>query len=596
MKELKVIRALLPFFRRYPWAIPAVVVLGTLASLAEGLGVGLFIPFLQSFGQESLGADGSGWFAPHVSKWFEDIPPDQRIVVICACIFGTILLKALLTFACKSLYHWLNSDISYRLRSAIFDQLLTVSHRFLERSQSGKLINVLAAETERTSLALQYFFDIIVAMCATLVLSVMLLLISWKLTLLVAAVLLSISAVSALTRQSQRRLGTRFTAARSELTNRVVQCIAGMKVVRSFGREDYEAEEFDRASRQVFRTGMISGIVGEGITPLYEVLVGALLVAILIATGRDLATLPTVLVFVFMLFRLQPRVIEIDGRRVRLASMEASIEAVTSLISREGKPYLQAGSTPFKEMKEGIRFDHVTYRYSPEDDPALKDVDIVIPAGKTTALVGPSGGGKSTLINLVLRLYDPDSGQVCVDQTPLPELDLQSWRSRIAIVSQDVFVFNTTIRDNIAYARPEATDEEIVAAARLAEADGFISRFPDGYDTIIGERGARLSGGQNQRITLARAILRDPDILILDEATNALDSIAENLIQDALDRLGQNRTVIVVAHRLSTVERADHIVVLEDGRVCEQGDRSQLLEMKGLFSRLHELQHRGVVS
>lgn len=217
---------------------------------------------------------------------------------------------------------------------------------------------------------------------------------------------------------------------------------------------------------------------------------------------------------------------------------------------------------------------------------------MLIPAGKTTALVGPSGAGKSTLIKLILRMYDPTKGAIYVDDYNLREMDIKSWRGRIAVVSQDVYVFDTTVRENIAYGRLEATEAEIITAAKLAEAHDFICEFPQGYDTHVGNRGIRLSGGERQRIALARAIVRNPDILILDEATNALDSISEHLIQQALETLSQDRTVIVIAHRLSTVEHADHIIVLEEGRVREQGNMECLLQRNGLYAQLYNLQNR----
>jgi subfamily B ATP-binding cassette protein MsbA len=262
------------------------------------------------------------------------------------------------------------------------------------------------------------------------------------------------------------------------------------------------------------------------------------------------------------------------------------------LLDHTDKPYLWSGNTPCQGFRQAIRFNRVTFCYNPAEKPALQDLSIRIPAGKTTALVGPSGAGKTTLINLILRLYEVTTGEIYVDDHPLWTLDLTSWRSRIALVSQDVYMFNTTVRENIAYGCPGVTADEVVAAAQQADAHAFISQLPRGYDTKVGDRGVRLSGGQRQRITLARAIVRNPELLILDEATNALDSISEHLIQQALDTLSRDRTVVVIAHRLSTIERADHIIVLEEGRVREEGDLPHLLKLDGLFARLHHLQHR----
>jgi subfamily B ATP-binding cassette protein MsbA len=233
----------------------------------------------------------------------------------------------------------------------------------------------------------------------------------------------------------------------------------------------------------------------------------------------------------------------------------------------------------------------LTFTYEEGEPPALDGVSLEIPAGKVTALVGPSGAGKSTLIKLLFRFYEPGSGEILIDDDRLADLQLATWRDGIALVSQDVQLFNASVADNIRYGRPDATDDEVVAAATRADAHGFISGLPHRYDTLVGDLGVRLSGGQKQRVTLARAIVRDPELLILDEATNALDSRSERVIQDALDNLSENRTVIMIAHRFSTIQRADHVIVFEDGKVSEAGDRATLLARDGLFRRLTEIQN-----
>jgi subfamily B ATP-binding cassette protein MsbA len=234
----------------------------------------------------------------------------------------------------------------------------------------------------------------------------------------------------------------------------------------------------------------------------------------------------------------------------------------------------------------------VSYAYEETVESALKDVSFSIPAGRTTALVGPSGGGKSTIIKLLLRFHEPTTGQITVDGRVLSEIDVASWRMNIGLVGQDGFLFNATVRENIAYGKVDATDAEIVEAARQANAHEFIERLPDKYATIVGPRGVRLSGGQQQRLALARAIVRDARILILDEATNALDSLSEDWIQQALERLGAGRTVIMIAHRFATIERADQILVLDDGHIQERGTLADLVAAGGLFARMHRLQHR----
>ena len=233
----------------------------------------------------------------------------------------------------------------------------------------------------------------------------------------------------------------------------------------------------------------------------------------------------------------------------------------------------------------------MTFKYNPDEKPALENISVSIPAVKTTALVGHSGAGKSTLIKLLLRFYDASEGNIYVDDYPLKSLDVESWRKSIALVSQNVYVFNASIRDNIAYGRLDAVDDEIIDAAKSADAHEFICQLPHGYDTNIGDKGVRLSGGQCQRITLARALVRKPKIIILDEATNSLDSISEQSIKDALVKLSLNCTVIVIAHRLSSIEHADHIIVLNEGTISEQGNFEDLIKLNGNFAKSYKIQY-----
>ena len=592
MKEAKAIKTLIPLLKIYPWGIPAIIVLGILSSLSEGLGISLFIPLLQSFettAQPASPNDFIGW----LNRLFVDVSPNNRLLIIAFCIFGSILLKNCLSYTNAILFAWLNSRISHRLRSGIFKQLLSVSYSFLESNESGKLMNTLATETWQTSKALSVLVNLIITICTISVFVILLLLISWRLTLLVAVALVMISLIIQFVTREVRSLGQQAVQANKILANRMWEGFGGMKVIRAFGRESYEQKRFDAASKHVRNTFLKLDLLSGVVNPLSEVLSAAVLLCILVtALLQDCAAIPTLLTFIFILYRLQPQVKQLDSARVGLVALMSSVEDVMYLLDCSDKPYIRSGKIPLLGLSQGISLESVTFGYNAGEKPALQDISIYIPHGKTTALVGPSGAGKSTLIGLICRFYDVTEGEIYVDGCPLRQLNLDSVRGRIAIVSQDIYMFSATIRENIAYGRLEATEEEIVAAAKLANADEFISQLPYGYDTKVGDRGIRLSGGQRQRIALARAIVRNPEILILDEATNALDSISENLIQEALNTLSQNRTVIVIAHRLSTIEQADQIIVLEEGRVIEQGNLQHLLKLNGLFAKLYHLQYR----
>jgi subfamily B ATP-binding cassette protein MsbA len=558
--------------------------------LADGFSVSLFIPFLQSIDTGTLETDTGNWLIDGLSRMFETVPPERQLVVIAASIFVVVVLGSVLRYAYNVLFAWLDVGIGHRLRSEVYAQLLSVDYGFLEQQDSGRLLNTLATETWRTSSALATLVGLFISTCTATVYVGLMLIISWQMTLAVLVGMAMISFVAQLLTRHVHALSREATEANATLAQRMMEGLNGMKIIRAFVREAYEQKRFDESSSEVrkafWHLGLLSGLVA----PVYEILSGVLLVGVLFVSLQNSGNLPVVLVFIFVLYRLRPRVESIDTARVQLGALGAAVRNVMGMLQRTDKPYLTSGHVPFRALAKGVCFEGVTFRYAPDARPAVERVSLEIPAGKTTAIVGPSGSGKSTLIKLIFRFYDPDSGRILVDGEPLPALDLRSWREKIAFVGQDVHLFNATIAENIAYGRLDAEEAEIVEAARRADADEFIRCLPKGYATRTGDRGVKLSGGQQQRITLARAIVRDPALLILDEATNALDTLSEQAIQEALRDFGASRTVIVIAHRLSTIEQADHLVVMEQGRVVEEGTPQDLLAMQGLFARLHRTQ------
>jgi ATP-binding cassette, subfamily B, bacterial MsbA len=591
IREITNIRVLLRG-RINAWIISLMIAVGVASSLAEGVGITLFIPLLQDIDGAATGSRP----VDLLTGLFNAIPWDRRVPVICGMIFGAILTRVTLACANDILYGWVRARLNHRLRSDLFHQLTAVSYPFIERNQSGELLNTLSTESWRACEAVVMLIYLIISICTMTIYATMLVLISWRMTLVVAAAMV---AVSRLTRGIARRskiIGDRITRANAALTDRMVESFYGMKLIQSFGHEVHEQRRFDHASREVSRLCLAQGFMQGAISPVYDVSAAALLVTIMLSALRDSGRLSAVLVFIFVLYRLQPRIQSVDGAWTGLGALSSAVYDVRALLDPADKPFVVSGDRPYIALTVGIRFDQVTFRYNGPDKPALRDISFAIPAGKTTAIVGPSGAGKSTLINLIFRFCDPTSGEIFLGDDPLRSFQLDTWRNRIALVSQDVHMFNASVCENIAYGRLDATRDEIVAAARLADAHDFITQLPRGYDTCVGDRGVRVSGGQKQRITLARAIVRNPDILILDEATNALDGISEHLIQQALDVLSQDRTVIVIAHRLSTVERADHIIVLDDGRLAEEGDLDRLLTTDGLFARLYRLQHASALA
>ena len=296
------------------------------------------------------------------------------------------------------------------------------------------------------------------------------------------------------------------------------------------------------------------------------------------------------LTFLVVLLRITPIIRQLNSIRAKFSNLQGSFDNIQQLLKTDDKPYLMNGAVKFSQLKHEIKFVNVDFAYDP-NEPVLEKISLTIPRGKTIALVGGSGAGKSTLADLIPRFYDPTHGKITIDGLNLREFEINSLRQRLSVVSQNTFIFNASVRDNIAYAMARVDEAAVREAAKFANALEFIDRMPEGFETQLGDRGVRLSGGQRQRIAIARALLRDPDILILDEATSALDSVSERLIQESIEKLSIGRTVIAIAHRLSTIAKADKVVVLEKGRIVEQGTYQELLQQRGQLWRYHQMQH-----
>ncbi|NET53735.1 MAG: ATP-binding cassette domain-containing protein, partial [Merismopedia sp. SIO2A8] len=296
------------------------------------------------------------------------------------------------------------------------------------------------------------------------------------------------------------------------------------------------------------------------------------------------------LTYLVILFKLLPIITQLNGARNQFANCSASVKMLTHFLQRENKPFMDSGIHAFEGLKEAIRFENLSFAYPGASDLALKSINLTLPKGQTLALVGASGAGKTTLADLLPRFYDPTEGKITIDGRNVREFDMSSLRQSMGLVSQEAFLFNDTIRNNVSYARPDATEEEVIDAIKRANAYDFIMEMPKGLDTPIGDRGVMLSGGQRQRLAIARALLKNAQVLILDEATSALDTASERLVQEAIDELSRERTAIVIAHRLSTIQNADQIAVMKKGQVVELGTHDELLALGGYYNQLYTLQ------
>jgi len=419
--------------------------------------------------------------------------------------------------------------------------------------------------------------------------------ISWQLSL-IAIMLFTLMAVGLSTLNKRvRERSFEISTANGRFTTTAIEFISGIRTIQSFATQDFErkryykaSEDFVGASVRIIRLWAMVKPLAEGIAT--TILIGMILVAFTGVLTNGPLKVASLLTFLFILVRLVPIIQDVNGTRAVLSSLHGSAENIKELLRTDNKTYFQNGTTEFAGLKNSIEFVDVEFGYDPKDL-VLKNITLSIERGKMTALVGASGAGKTTLADLIPRFYDPTQGKVLIDGIDLRQFEINSLRRQLAIVSQDTFIFNTSVQNNIVYGKEGATEQEIQAAARQANALEFIQEMPEGFETQLGDRGVRLSGGQRQRIAIARALLRNPEILILDEATSALDSVSERLIQESLEKLSVDRTVIAIAHRLSTIAKADKVVVLEQGRIVEQGNYQELLEIRGHLWKYHQMQN-----
>ena len=586
--ELTTIARLRPYLRRHRFALIIVVTLGAFSSLAEGFGLAMFAPLVQTV---TAGGDiCDGVLSKAVHAIVSSVRVQWRLPTLASLILVFIGFKNCLMMIGTILKARIAGAVGQRIRLQIFAQLTEVSYSFWVRNGAGKLLDTLGTEASRLAEAVALSLSLLTYITVVIVLVIVLFVWSWRLSVYVGLGVLVISLIIRLLTRYAHRIGEENVTRAATLYERIWDAASGMRVIKAFGLEEEYRRRFSLSSDAV-RQGSVALEIATGSTqPISEFLYALLLLSVLLLSLHDGIPLASSVVFLLILSRLQPHLHLIDQSRVQLSALLPAIENVSSLLDTTDKPYIKSGSHVFHGLQGEIRFLQVTFRYQDCPDDVLRQVSFTIPKGKMTAIVGPSGAGKTTLLHLLARFYDPVEGQIIVDGVPLRELRLDDWRRKVAITGQNMHLFRTTVSENIQYGRLNATFDEIVNAARDAEALEFISNLPNGFATEIGDQGAQLSGGQKQRVALARALLRDPDILLLDEATSELDSGTERAITRVLDRFSECHTVVVVAHRMSTIMRAAQVIVLRAGHIVEIGTPEELLRNNSIFARMYELQ------
>ncbi|MBW3533725.1 MAG: ATP-binding cassette domain-containing protein [Gemmatimonadetes bacterium] len=577
---------------------------------ARGPGIVLLIPFVEAlFTPASAGAlpgggPGAGDGADLMARFLDatvyrlvDVGGDplDAIQGIILLILAVFLLKNAFDFLRAYLVARVEQGVTRDLRNRVYDHLLELDLAFFGRTRMGQIVSRLTHDVEQLrTLVTKELSKLMSSGFEFLVAVAFMLAISWQLTLAAFVVIPGTMGVWGPLVKRLRRGDRRVLDLAGEVNAHIQETLAGIRLVKSAGAERFERGRFHGLTGDYFRTFVRTERLRALAAPLTEML-AAVGTVVILWYGARLVVVEGALTgaqfvgFLALSLKLYAPVKYAAKFPAIVQPGLVGAERVFEFLDAPIEIRDRRGARPFQGVERELRFEGVGFAYRP-DEPVLQDVDLAVPAGTVVALVGPSGAGKTTLVDLLGRFYDPTEGRITVDGTDLRDLSIDSLRQALGIVSQETVLFHDTVRANIAYGMADASHEEVERAARAANAHEFVSAMPRGYETVVGERGAQLSGGQRQRLAIARAILRDPPILVFDEATSALDTESERLVQSAVERLLRGRTVFVIAHRLSTVQRADQIVVLERGRIVERGTHADLLSRGGLYRRLHELQ------
>ncbi|HTK25243.1 MAG TPA: ABC transporter ATP-binding protein [Pyrinomonadaceae bacterium] len=577
-----------PHWLTFLIAIVAMVLVAVFETATGALLVPIFNQFLPDAGQRSRTIFDLNAMIPK-NDWY------RAWLVISVLLLAFTICKGIAEYFSGYLMAKIGQAAILKLRTELYDHLLKQSTSFFEKHRTNFLVSRLVVSCSAIELAvstnlrdvLRESFMLIFFLGAAFYFN-------WRLmtgALIIAPI---IAWMTTKFSRSLRKLADVLFEGNKQLTDTAQETLANQTIVKAYAAEEREKTRFEKVARLIARANLKGGRIAATSPPTIEI-VGVIAMVVLFYFGlreinaqrMDAAQFFT---FLFFLFRSYDPMRKISRQHNEIARAFAAAKDVWDVLDEDEILPERTDAVQLQPLETAIRLENVSFNYQNDDKQILRDVSLEIPKGSMVALVGESGGGKSSLIKLVQRLYDVTGGAIYWDETDLRDAKLLSLKRQIALVTQETVLFNDTVRYNISYGKPDATDEQVAEAARVAFADEFIKELPHGYDTVVGERGAFLSGGQRQRVAIARAVLVNAPVLILDEATSALDTESERLVQMALTNLMKDKTSIVIAHRLSTIRKADKIVVMEKGRVLQTGTHNELLEKGGTYKRLYELQ------
>lgn len=593
--KLYYLKKSLIYIKNYKRLSLLVVFFSLLGSLFDGASIGALIPFLQNLTATETITISFPFFENFQKYLFG---PTRETALI------NLLLFALVMIILRSVFNYLRTVtivktgqlIKRDLESHLFAAITNSSLRLYQEMSSGNLVSSMASYTSSIVAFIFVLFNLITNISKLLVYFVLLLLISWKFTLIVITIELAFFPIIKTLINRIKNTGYNITQTVSNLYSRMIEMLQNIPLIKISGTESQETGRFSSLATNLALLEYKQSKQSSLLPFITEISVISGIIALLIISIHFLkldiiSQLPFIIAYLYVFFRLFNEVNVFLRSISGMFELAPAFKAYENNLNRAKNLSLPNGVKVIKTFQDKIEFKNVTFGYNP-NYPILKNLNLVFPKGSFTAFIGSTGSGKTTIANLIAGLFLVDRGNILIDNIDIKDLDIHSWRSKIGYIPQDSIIFNDTAAANISYGAPTASPTDIEQAARLADIHDFLINLPDGYNTILGECGAKLSGGQRQRIAIARAIIRNPDILILDEATSSLDSETEKTIQDALEKASAGHTVIAIAHRLSTIQKADNIVTLSHGRVVEQGSHSELLAQNSIYKKYYALQFK----